>query len=347
VVAKRLGGLRVVLRVVLLLLVVGLAACGEGNGDGSGGAGAGGGGALTPVNFRLGWVVTGDMAPYYIAHQEGYFEDEGLDVTIIPGTGSSVNVTQLGTGTIEFGEVAGDVLVQGRGQGVPVTAVAAVYQSTPVAITSRADAPIKTPEQLTEEDVTLGVAKASAAYQGLTLMLESQGIDPADIDQVEIGFAGADALASGKVDAFMAYANDDAIQAEDAGVPVHNMMVRDWGVDSYGTTIAVNAEWAAENGNLVEAFMRAVKKGVDDVVADPPAGINAAAGAFPDLDQEFNLKILKASIPLWSSDATEENGFGYMTEEQWQNTLDVAKAGGLLEQEVAIEDLYTNQYLGE
>jgi NitT/TauT family transport system substrate-binding protein len=331
--------------VLTLLVMLALAGCGGGGGGNEAGGTGGDDGGPTPINFRLGWVVTGDMAPYYIALQEGYFEDEGLDVTIVPGTGSSVNVTQLGTRTIEFGEVAGDVLVQGRGQGIPVMAVAAVYQSTPVAITSRADAPIKTPQELTKEGVTLGVAKASAAYQGLTLMLEAQGIDPADIEQVEIGFAGADALVSGKVDAFMSYANDDAIQAEVAGTPVHNMMVKDWGVDSYGTTIAVNAEWAEDNGDTIEAFLRAVKKGVDAVVEDPAAGINAAAGAFPDLDQEFNLKILKVSIPLWSSEATEENGFGYMTEEQWQNTLEVAEAGGLLEQEVSIEELYTNEYL--
>jgi NitT/TauT family transport system substrate-binding protein len=329
---------------VVILLLVGLAACGGGD-DGNQAGGEGEAAGPIPINFRLGWVVTGDMAPYYIALQQGYFADEGLDVTIIPGTGSSVNVTQLGTQTIQFGEVAGDVLVQGRGQGIPVKAVAAVYQSTPVAITSRADAPIETPQDLTKEGVTLGVAKASAAYQGLTLMLEAQEIDPADIEQVEIGFAGADALVSGKVDAFMAYANDDSIQAEVAGTPVHNMMVRDWGVDSYGTTIAINAEWEQDNGDTIEAFLRAVKKGVDAVVEDPDAGINAAAGAFPDLDQEFNLKILKTSIPLWSSDATEENGFGYMTEEQWQNTLEVAEAGGLLEEEVTIENLYTNEYL--
>jgi len=332
-------------RVCAVSLVIALlAACGQESGGGETGGGEGSGG-LTPINFRLGWVVTGDMAPYYIAQQQGFFEDEGLDVTIIPGTGSSVNVTQLGTGTIEFGEVAGDILVQGRGQGLPVKAVAAVYQSTPVAIASRADAPIETPEDLTKDGIKLGVAKASAAYQGLTLMLEAQGIDPADIEQVEIGFAGADALVAGKVDAFMAYANDDSIQAEVAGTPVHNMMVRDWGVDSYGTTIAVNEEWAQDNGDTIEAFLRAVKKGVDAVVEDPNAGINAAAGAFPDLDQEFNLQILKTSIPLWSSEDTEENGFGWMTEEQWQNTLEVAEAGGLLEEEVTVDDLYTNQYL--
>ena len=330
---------------VAVLMAATLAACGRGGDDDA--TASSGEQGLKPINFRLGWVVTGDMAPYYLALQQGYFEEEGLDVTIIPGTGSSVNVTQLGTGTIEFGEVAGDVLVQGRGQGIPVTAVAAVYQSTPVAITSKADAPIKSPQDLTADGVTLGVAKASAAYQGLTLMLEAQGINPSDIDQVEIGFAGADALVSGKVDAFMAYANDDSIQAEVAGTPVHNMLVSDWGVDSYGTTIAVNAEWAEENASTIEAFLRAVKKGVDGVVADPNAGINAAAGAFPDLDQEFNLKILDASIPLWSSEATEENGFGYMTDEQWENTLSVAEAGGLLEQEVEIQNLYTNEYLGE
>src|SRR5690606_29264157 len=62
--------------------VAALAACSSGGGGGD--AGGGGGGDLVPVKLQLQWLPQGQFAGYFAAQELGYFEDEGLDVEIVP-----------------------------------------------------------------------------------------------------------------------------------------------------------------------------------------------------------------------------------------------------------------------
>jgi ABC-type dipeptide/oligopeptide/nickel transport system ATPase component len=68
------------------------------------------------ATIRLDWKAGAQHAPFYLAKARGFYKDEGLDVDIISGSGSSDTVKQVGSGTVDFGLVDALVLVQAAQQ---------------------------------------------------------------------------------------------------------------------------------------------------------------------------------------------------------------------------------------
>ena len=64
--------------------------------------------ALDKVTLRLDWVFGSEHAPIFFARDKGYFKDEGIDVSILAGEGSTVTVKLVGNATADFGYAAAD-----------------------------------------------------------------------------------------------------------------------------------------------------------------------------------------------------------------------------------------------
>ena len=139
------------------------------------------------------------------------YKDEGLDVEIISGSGSSDTVKQVGSGTIDFGLVDALVLVQAAQQRVPVKSIAAYYQRSPIVLISPKDKPITNPKQLLS-GIELGSKKGSATYQGLVAFLAANDMQIEQIKMVDIGFGVAPLLVK-QVDAIMGFSMNEPIEA--------------------------------------------------------------------------------------------------------------------------------------
>ena len=77
-----------------------------GGSPGGGAAGSPAGspaGQATKVRFQLQWVTQAQFAGYYAALDQGYFRDEGLDVTILPGGPDINNLQVVAAGGAELG----------------------------------------------------------------------------------------------------------------------------------------------------------------------------------------------------------------------------------------------------
>jgi NitT/TauT family transport system substrate-binding protein len=101
---------------------------------------------LTPITIQLGWTHQAQFAGLYAAVQQGFFAEEGLDVTFVPG-GSGIDIlAPVLAGTAQFGVMSADELILARAAGKPVKAIATVYQRSPVTFISLAAKNIKTPQ---------------------------------------------------------------------------------------------------------------------------------------------------------------------------------------------------------
>ena len=78
-----------------------LTGCSSGGTDGGDGDG-GGDGELTPVTLQLQWLTQAQFGGYYLAAANGYCEDLGLDVEIIPGAVDIVPQDVLAAGDVDF-----------------------------------------------------------------------------------------------------------------------------------------------------------------------------------------------------------------------------------------------------
>jgi NitT/TauT family transport system substrate-binding protein len=159
----------------------------------------------TKVNLRLDWKAGGQYSPFYYAKEKGFYAAENLDVQVMQGSGSSDSLKHLATRGVDIALMDALVLVQGAEQKVPVKAVAAYYQRTPIVLISPKSKPITDVKQLLG-DVKLGAPKGSAVYQGLVAMLAANNMKLEQLKMVDIGF-GVQPLLVKQVDAIMAYTN--------------------------------------------------------------------------------------------------------------------------------------------
>jgi NitT/TauT family transport system substrate-binding protein len=298
---------------------------------------------LTPVSFRLDWKPGGQHAPFYLGKERGYYAAEGIDLTIISGSGSADSVKQLGAGSVDLALVDALVLVQAAEQKVPVKSVAAYYQRTPIVLISPKTKPLTSPQQLTS-GAKIGSKRASSTSQGLTALLAVNKIDPKRVNLVDIGF-GVQPLLVGQVDALMGFTMNEAIEAETAGMPVVEMMIANQGVVAYGLTIASGDKFLKAQPEIVRAFLRATRKAIEASAGDGAAAVQAVGKSVSELDAAREAKVLQKTLPFWSAQSKTLASFGSQSAADWQQTIDTAKRVGLVETAPAVTDVLATGFM--
>jgi NitT/TauT family transport system substrate-binding protein len=169
-------------RITRLLASVGAlgliaAACGGGDG------GTGGGQEGTKVTLQLKWVTQAQFAGYYAALDQGFFEDEGLDVTILPGGPDITPEQVVAGGAADIGiNWTSSTLVQ-RDQGMDLVTIAQVFTRSGVTEIAWADTGIASFADMAGKKV--GVWCCGNQYQQFAALTKA-GIDPDDSSQVTI-----------------------------------------------------------------------------------------------------------------------------------------------------------------
>ncbi|MDB5410561.1 MAG: transporter substrate-binding protein [Rhodospirillales bacterium] len=301
--------------------------------------------SATPAKaaIRLDWKGGAQHAPFYLAKARGYYASEGIDLDIVSGSGSSDVVKQVGSKAVEFGVADALVLVQAAEQRVPVTAIAAYYQRTPIVVISPQAKPVTDPRQLTQ-GVKLGSKKGSATFQGLTALLAANDIAMNQVTLIDIGF-GVQPLLVKQVDALMGFSMNEPIEAEGAGMPVTTMAIADHGVDAYGLMLVANSDLIAKNPALVKSFLMATAHGMSDAIADPAAAVAAVTKAVSESDPAHETKVLARTIPYFQNEDKASQAAGWQSEARWGHTIEVAKKLGLVERDLPAQQLFSNDLL--
>src|ERR1700730_15758496 len=249
------------------------------------------------MKIRLDWKAGAQHAPFYLGKQRGYYKDEGLDLDIISGTGSSDTIKQVGSKAVEFGLIDALVLVQGAQQRVPAKSIAAYYQRTPIVLISPQFKPVTNPRQLLG-DVRIGAKKGSATFQGLVTLLAANGMTLEQIKFVDIGFDVQPLLVK-QVDAIMGFSMNEPIEAESGGMAVTMLSISDYGVNAYGLTLVANPDYMQRQPEIVKAFMRATQRSVAQAVNDSAGAVAAVAAAVAETDVPREAKVLEHTVPSW------------------------------------------------
>ena len=100
-------------------------------------------GAQTPekFQFRLNWTLYGEHAGFFVARDKGFYKEEGLDVEILEGSGSTTVAQLVANMTNPVAYVDAATMMRGVGAGMPIKAVGVTLQQSPMSFIYRADAP--------------------------------------------------------------------------------------------------------------------------------------------------------------------------------------------------------------
>ena len=291
----------------------------------------------TTINLPMGYIPDPQYAPFYVAVEKGYFAEEGIEVTF-DYSFETDGIALVGAGERPFAIVSGEQVVLARAQELPVVYVLQWFQKYPIAVISKEEAGIERPSDLIGREVGLP-GFFGATYVGYLGLLEANDISPEEVTAVDIGFTQVESLLEDKVEAVVGYVNNEPIQLAAQDVPVNMLPVSDY-MHMVGNGIITNEETIAESPELVQGFVRAVLRGLEDTLADPDAAYEISKQYVEGLD-DGRKPVLTASLPLWQADT-----LGMTDSQFWRNTHDVLLRAGLLDTPVPdLDAAYTNRFV--
>lgn len=262
--------------------------------------------SLRPVTLLLGFRPDVQFAPFYLAQQEGYFADAGLEVTIEHST----DVLRLvADGQAEFGVAdATDVMI-GRTSGIPVKYVSTLYDRFPVALIGSPALVPAVPSELA--GLRIGTpGRFGSSWHALLALLDAGGLTADDVSIREYPqFNQVEGLLNGDVDLITGFRNNEPLQLAARGMEVELLTV-DEIAPLPGPGVIVGDELLATDQELVAAFVAATARAQAAVIDDPEAGLAAGEVAVPTIaeDRETALAVLRATVELWQGSAGFRNG---------------------------------------
>ena len=317
---------RLLIGLVPLLLVA--TACGE---DGSGSTTSDSGKKLDKVTLTLNWYPYGEHAPFYYGKQRKIFEKHGIDLTIRAGQGSQKTVQATGAGQTDFGWADTPALLSAVDQGMKVKSLGVVLQTTPSSVQFFDAQHIATPADL--KGKTIAGTAGDALNKTFPIFLKKNGLTESDVSIQNTDPAGKiAAVISGKTDALLGYASDQGPTVQNkAGKKVSYLRFSDHGLNFYSNGLIAGQQLLTARKELAGRMAQAVSESWAAAEKAPGPAVGAMKGASEQLPPEAVLaEQFKTTMTLLHTDATRGKAPGVNTEADWEQTIDVFAAAGMV-----------------
>jgi len=299
--------------------------------------------ASTTLDFLFDWQMVSPYSPYLLADEEGYYAAEGIKINFIEGQGAETSAKLIGQGKYKIGTSNAAATAIAIDNGIPIISIAMIEKDAVTAIFSLAKNNIKKPEDLIGKK--LGVRYYDISHKEYLAMMKSCGISTEKVKEISVGWE-LQPLITGQIDALYNYAYNMPVVLEQQGFPVNMILVKDYGVDGYGSNIIANREFAKENKNIIVGFLRASRKGWEAAIANPDKAIAVLKKRYPETNTKVALAILKAQLQ-WISNQNKEYDLFYQSATRWAKVIKTYMTLGVIKDDLKVNSVFTNNYLGK
>ncbi|MET0304574.1 MAG: ABC transporter substrate-binding protein [Microbacteriaceae bacterium] len=303
-----------------------LSACSSGDGGGSGGSD----GDLTSVKLQLQWLPQGQFAGYFAAAEQGFFEEEGLDVEIIPSGGDIVPQDALAQGDVDYAIAWVPKVLGSIEQGAELTNIAQIFQRSGTLQVAWADSDIQSVADF--EGKKIGSWGFGNEWEIFAAMA-AEGLDSSTVEIITQDF-NMNAFLQGDIDAAQAMTYNEYAQLLETPDPDTGELYTadDFTVISYEDTVGAmlqDAIWAdtarlesdEEYQETTVAFLRAVIKGWLYAADEPQAASDITIGAGSSWGPSHELWMVNETNKLiWPA----PEGIGFIDEAAWDATVEGA-----------------------
>ena len=306
--------------------------------------------AVTPavaqqkLDFILNWVPGGDHAPYYYAKQQGWYAKEGLEVNLEPGKGSALATQKVGAGANPIGLAdMGGVLVA-RGKGADTVAVFNVYANSPQGMYWLKSSGIKGIKDFPGRKI--GNPAADGARTMWPALAKANGIDPKSVTWVNIDAnAKLSALKAKAIDVTTSFYNIHHVFQRELGSDMGFLAWRDVGLNPYGNSVIVNADYLKKNKATVAKFVKVTQRAFAECVKAPKPCVQAlidANGALKFDNELVNWQLVEV---LMSDKISKTVALGWHDDARMKADYALVKDYVGIDKPFDVKSTYTNEFL--
>lgn len=343
-------------RWIMVVIMVFLAACGAATPDsGSGGAGTSSAASSSPVSaaanateaetvqVALDWTPNPNHTGLYVASDQGYYQQNGLDVEMVQAQEGGTVEQLVAAGRLDFGISYQEAVTVARGEGLPIVSVAAVIQHNDSGFASRPSANITSPKDWEGKKYgSFGSPVEQAVIKGL---MDCAGADFTRVQLIDIGTTDFFVASErGDVDFAWIFQGIQGVQAQTNGIKLNMIMMNDLRCvpDYYTPVIITSEQLIAERPEVVRRFVTATSQGYQLAIRSPEQAADILIKAAPELDaaavrasQTYLASRYQADAPRWGEQRAEI----WRDYAQWMNERQ------LITTMIEPEQAFTNQFL--
>lgn len=301
-------------------------------------------GDLEPATVILDYVANTNHTGMYVALDQGYYEDQGLDVTIVePTEGATATLIAVGKGDFGISYQEDVTMALASKEPLPIKAIAAIIQHNTSGFATYKDKNITSVKDF--EGKTYAGWGGPGEEAVLRALMTENGADFSKLNMVVSDGSGFAALKD-KVDIMWFFEAWDNVKCQLADFPINYMPVRDLDerLDYYTPVIITNDKLISENPEKIRKFLAATAKGYEFAMEKPDEAAQILQKYAPDYDMEM----LKVSQNYLADKYMEDaDRWGEMKDSTWDNYTEFMTENGVITDPVPAADCYTNEFLPE
>lgn len=296
------------------------------------------------VTVILDYVPNTNHTGMYVALENGYYAEEGLNVNIIePTEGATATLIAVGKGDFGISYQEEVTMALAAKDPLPIRAIAAVIQHNTSGFAAAQSKDITSPADFEGKVYSSWGGPGEAAT--LNAVMDSMGADFSKLNIVISDGSGFAALEN-NVDIMWFYEAWDNVKCQLAGFPITYMELRQFDnrLDYYTPVIITSDRMIEKNPETVRKFLAATSRGYEYAIAHPDESAKILQTYAPDYDLEMLTISQNYLAPKYAEDAPR---WGEMKDEIWNGYTDLLVQYGVLEEALPAEACYTNEFLPE
>lgn len=286
--------------------------------------------ALTPLSLQLQWVAQAQFSGYYAALDQGFFVDEGLDVTLVEGGPDIVPQDVLAAGDVDYAVAWVPKVLGSIEQGAEITNIAQIFERSATLQISFLEQDITAVSDFAGKRVgSWGYGNEWEVFAGM----QQAGVELEDITLVQQAF-DMNGFLSGDIDAAQAMTYNEYAQVLETVNPEtgelyqpEELNVIDWNEE--GTGMLQDAIWSSserldndpEFAEVTVRFLKAVVRGWAFAKDNPEQAAAIVAAAGSTLGESHQLWMAnEVNRVIWPS----TNGVGFIHPDDWDRTVTIS-----------------------
>jgi NitT/TauT family transport system substrate-binding protein len=289
--------------------------------------------------------------PLWVAIGEGYFQDQGLNITVEAVDGSSQVLQAMSAEQAQIGAPGPGPVLAARARGVDVVFIYNLYPKSVFGLMVRDESEYKTPAELKGKVIGVGTADGAEVAFTRAILNDAGFVEGTDYTFLPVGDGGlaAAAFERGDIEAYAAAVSDAAIMTS-RGLALREITPEQY-LAYFGNGFAVLKSYMDANPDVVEKFGAGLVKGMNFALdpANKEAVLKHTEAGNPQEgeDKEFASALLERALErMTPTDAFRDKGFGYQPPEHWKLWHESQVSAGALEKPLPdLDAVYTNDYI--
>lgn len=297
---------------------------------------------LEDITVILDYVANTNHTGMYVALDQGYYQEEGLNVKIVePTEGATATLIAVGKGDFGISYQEDVTIALTADDPLPIKAIATIIQHNTSGFATYADKNIQSPKDFE--------GKIYAGWGGpgeeavLKAVMTQDGGDFSKLTMVISDGSGFEALKD-KADIMWFFEAWDNVKCEFNDFPINYTPVRelDSRLDYYTPVIIASNDTLENRPDTVRKFLAATTKGYEYVISNPKESAEILQKYAPDYSLEMLTMSSEYLAPKYAEDSEQ---WGTMKAEVWDNYTNFMAEYGVINKIIPAEQCFTNEFL--